>query len=137
MINVSTTGANTQVISQSQKSAIANEADNTLSKGSKKRKPEVNNSNNRLGVTDKSTNKSMSSSDIKTEIQAKKNNVSNQKLMRNKTVSLMDSNKKSKVKFKKDFVQIIQVESYKKYNVDMSYNEGETNESTKCRCIIF
>ena len=58
-----------------------------------------------------------------------------QKLKRNKTV-VLDTKKKYRVKFKNDFVKIINVESYKKYNIDVSTNE-ENGETTKCRCLIF
>jgi len=95
------------------------------------------NSNNNLRVSEKSNNKSLSSSDIKGEFNKKKEIHKNNKLIRNKTVSLADSNRKIRVKFKKDFVTTIVVESYKKYNVDMSYNDTETGEKTKCRCVIF
>lgn len=136
MINVNTTSS-VQIVNQLKRS-IANEGEGSPSKSPKKRKSETDTSNNKFGSTDKSTSKSMSSSDIKREPKNKKeSNANNQKLMRNKTVSLLDSNKKTRVKFKKDFVQTIQVESYKKYNVDMSYNDSESTETTKCRCSIF
>jgi len=94
-------------------------------------------SNNKLGVSDKSTNKSLSSSNIKGDPKLNREIPKNNKLMRNKTVSLADSKKKVRVKFKRDFISTVEVESYKRFNVDMSNNESETNESTKCRCLIF
>jgi hypothetical protein len=54
-------------------------------------------------------------------------------------IDIADSNKiKKKVTFKeKNFLEIVSVESFKKYNVEMSYNEGEGNETTRCKCIIY
>ena len=85
--------------------------------------------------------RSTSNIDIRTENKIiteneKENMAKSQKLKRNKTVCL-ETKKKFRVKFKNDFVQTIAVESYKKYNVDMSNNDGESGETTKCRCEIF
>lgn len=112
--------------------------DSSLTK-KKKKTDNADTSNTKLGHSDKSTNKSLSSSDVKAEMQIKKEITKspNNKLTRNKTVAVGEANKKNRVKFKKDFVSTVVVESYKKYNVDMSYNDTETNESTKCRCLIF
>ncbi len=45
---------------------------------------------------------------------------------------------KKKVTFKeKNFLDIVTVESFKKYNVDMSFNEMEPHESIRCKCIIY
>jgi len=54
-------------------------------------------------------------------------------------IDMADSNKiKKKVTFKeKNFLEIVSVESFKKYNVEMSYNENESNETTRCKCIIY
>ncbi len=106
----------------------------------KKKKTENDTSNTRLGQSDKSTSKSLSTSDVNAEMQIKKEipkSPKNNKITRNKTVALGESNNKNSVKFKKDFVNTVVVESFKKYNVDMSYNEAEPDESTKCRCFIF
>jgi hypothetical protein len=95
-------------------------------------------SNTKLGNSDKSTNKSLSTSDVKGDNQIKKETLkSPNRLTVNKKVALSESNKKNRVKFKKNFVDMVVVESYKKYNMDMSYNDAEPNESTKCRCLIF
>jgi hypothetical protein len=37
----------------------------------------------------------------------------------------------------KNFLDVVNVESYKKYNVDMSYNEPEHEETTRCKCLIY
>ena len=43
-----------------------------------------------------------------------------------------------KVAFKKKFLDIVYVESYKKYNIDLSYGDPvNSSESTRCRCLIF
>jgi len=94
-------------------------------------------SNSRLGATDKSVSKSLSTRDLKGEIQMKKDFQKNSKIIRNKTLSLADSNKKARVKFKRDFISTVEVESYKKYNEDMSNSESEAHETTKCRCLVF
>jgi hypothetical protein len=79
--------------------------------------------------SEKSLNKSVNKSQIS----------NSPKLIRKKTVivDVKDAKKKLRVKFKNDFVQIVAVESYKKYNIDVSTNEGDYRESTKCRCLIF
>jgi hypothetical protein len=61
------------------------------------------------------------------------------KLKRNKSIIIetKDVKKKLRVKFKNDFVHMVAVESYKKFNIDVSTNEGDNRESTKCRCLIF
>ena len=54
-------------------------------------------------------------------------------------VGKSSQNKKNKKRltFRKKFVDAIRVESYKKYNLDLSYNEpGYSDESSKCRCQI-
>lgn len=46
--------------------------------------------------------------------------------------------RKKKVNFReKNFVDIVNVESYKKYNVDISMDVRGSNEKVRCRCIIF
>ena len=43
-----------------------------------------------------------------------------------------------KVKFKKNFVQIVPVESWKKYNLEHSNSEPfEKDDKVHCRCLIF
>ena len=63
------------------------------------------------------------------------------KRMRGKSgIAVGGSGKKStkSVVFKdKNFLDIVNVESYKKYNVDMSYNEPEHEETTRCKCFIY
>lgn len=62
------------------------------------------------------------------------------KTIKGKSNNLIKANKrmKKKVNFKENnFLDIVLVESYKKYNVDMSYNESEKGETTRCRCSIF
>jgi hypothetical protein len=66
-------------------------------------------------------------------------------IKRNKTratggIGPSGSSKKSikNVSFKdKNFLDVVNVESYKKYNVDMSYNEPEHEDTTRCKCLIF
>ena len=43
--------------------------------------------------------------------------------------------KKKKLTFKKKFVDIVNIESYKKYNLNKSLNND--SEDTKCSCIIY
>ncbi len=64
--------------------------------------------------------------------------------MKHKSKSNNKSNSNSHKKPKKrvvwksqKFVDMVDVESYRKYNVDMSYNEPEQQETTRCRCLIF
>jgi hypothetical protein len=60
-------------------------------------------------------------------------------LNRSKT-SIQKEQKKSKrrVTFReKQFLDIVNVESYKKYNMDMSYCEPDHEEPTRCRCLVF
>jgi hypothetical protein len=46
--------------------------------------------------------------------------------------------KPKKLIFKKKFAEVVIVESYKKYNVDLSYNDPVSQgETTRCRCQIF
>jgi hypothetical protein len=51
----------------------------------------------------------------------------------------LDKNRKvKKLTFRKKFVDHVIVESYKKYNIDLSYTDPEINgEKTRCRCQIF
>jgi hypothetical protein len=42
-----------------------------------------------------------------------------------------------KVSFSKNIVDTIIVESYKKYNLDMSYDESGKSDTIKCKCLIF
>lgn len=66
--------------------------------------------------------------------------VSSKKMRNNKSNNLAEKNKKMKkrVNFReKNFLEVVIVESYKKYNVDMSYNEPDSEETTRCRCLIF
>ena len=112
--------------------------------GVSKNRNKINNPNNSpLGeVGDSTPNKIITSTEIKTEnqfqLEKEKANPtkSSQKLQMNKAIGLKTKNK-FRVKFKNDFVHTIAVKSYKKYNVDMSYNEAESGERTKCRCRIF
>jgi len=99
-----------------------------------------NNLINRETAIDKSINKSdnYSSENNKVETQKRKSfSPMIGKFQRNKTVCLNNKKGKNRVKFKKNFVTTIVVESYKKYNVDMSFNDIEGNEGAKCRCLIF
>jgi hypothetical protein len=58
------------------------------------------------------------------------------KKARSKSNLTVNKKQKRRVAFEKNFVNITYVESYKKYNVDMSYNDPEPQETTRCRCII-
>ena len=60
---------------------------------------------------------------------------SNPKVSKNieKINSFQESKSKKKVKFKKDFATIIQIQSYKKYNINKYCN----NNSINCSCAIF
>lgn len=49
-----------------------------------------------------------------------------------------DLTKKRKVTFReKTFVEVIMIESFKKYNCDMSMMGEDSREPTRCRCILF
>jgi hypothetical protein len=45
--------------------------------------------------------------------------------------------KKRRVVFSKNWLDVVHVESYKKYNIDVSTNEPETNNIVRCKCLIF
>jgi len=50
------------------------------------------------------------------------------------------SKKKLRVKFKKNLIEIIPIESFKKYNYEMNFEENGIERSGKtksCRCLIF
>jgi len=53
--------------------------------------------------------------------------------------SSVDKNRKlKKLTFRKKFVDLVMVESYKKYNIDLSYGDPVIiGEKTRCRCQIF
>lgn len=61
-------------------------------------------------------------------------------LMNNKFINLrsIKINKKraKKVTFKKNFVNIVEIESYKKYNIDNNLTPNDKAD-TKCTCLIF
>ena len=61
-------------------------------------------------------------------------------LMNNKFINLrsIKINKKraKKVTFKKSFVNIVEIESYKKYNIDNNLTPNDKAD-TKCTCLIF
>lgn len=47
-------------------------------------------------------------------------------------------NSRKKVNFKaKGFIEVVNVESYKKYNADNCFSEDEEKDNTRCRCLIF
>ena len=48
-----------------------------------------------------------------------------------------EKKKKKKVTFKKKFVSYIDVESYKKYNMDNSILNDNNKADTKCSCVIY
>ena len=84
----------------------------------------VNNSNTSLSPDKRSRSPSISSKKIKPK----------------STLGGINKKNKKKVSFKPDkvFVEVINVESYKKYNIDNVYNEpAEAEETTRCKCIIF
>jgi hypothetical protein len=66
--------------------------------------------------------------------------ISSKKIKPKSTLGGINKKNKKKVSFKPDkvFVEVINVESYKKYNIDNVYNEpAEAEETTRCKCIIF
>jgi hypothetical protein len=44
---------------------------------------------------------------------------------------------RKKVKFSDPFVDPVNIESFKKFNLGMSYSEAEPEETTRCKCVIF
>ncbi len=51
---------------------------------------------------------------------------------------LSDKKTFKRLSFKKKFVEIVNVDSYKRYNVELCYSDPVyPNESSKCRCQIF
>ena len=69
------------------------------------------------------TNREMKTPNIKSSKSVYQNNILKKKF------------KKKKVTFKKKFVDIVNIESYKKYNLNKSLNND--SEDTKCSCIIY
>jgi hypothetical protein len=54
------------------------------------------------------------------------------------TVSSPDRRvKRRRVVFNKNFVEIVNVESYKKYNVDISEMNNDQHEKVTCKCMIY
>lgn len=51
--------------------------------------------------------------------------------------SVMKKGKKKRVTFSKNYLDVVYMESYKRYNVDVSTNGQEQNEIVRCRCSIF
>ena len=45
--------------------------------------------------------------------------------------------RKKKAVFRKNFLDVVYVESYKKYNLDMSADQPEENQIVRCKCLIF
>ena len=45
--------------------------------------------------------------------------------------------RRKKAVFRKNFLDVVYVESYKKYNVDMSTDQQEENQIVRCKCVIF
>lgn len=67
----------------------------------------------------------------------KKTNYSG-KSTKNNNFSSKNDLKEKKVKFKKNFLQVISVESWKNYNLDNSNIEPvKKSEKIHCRCLIF
>jgi hypothetical protein len=58
-------------------------------------------------------------------------------LVPNKRIPRKTVSKGKKVSFNKNLVDTVVVESYKKYNIDMSYDESSKPETTKCKCLVF
>lgn len=44
--------------------------------------------------------------------------------------------KKKKVRFQPDFVEVIEIKSYKKYNILKSSSKGTKENTQKCACVI-
>ena len=65
-----------------------------------------------------------------------KNNLINKSLKKNKN-GTKENKKKFRVKFNKELVQIISVESFKKYNIDVSSNESNFRNGSKSSCLIY
>ena len=52
--------------------------------------------------------------------------------------NISNNSKKNNVIFKKNFLEVINVECWKKYNSDISETpSSKSKEQTKCTCIIF
>ncbi len=51
--------------------------------------------------------------------------------------SVSKKTKKRRVMFNKNYLDVVYVESYKRYNIDVSSNGPEQNENVRCRCSIF
>jgi hypothetical protein len=45
--------------------------------------------------------------------------------------------KRRRVQFNKNYLDVVYVESYKKYNIDVSMNGQEQSDIVRCRCLIF
>ena len=109
----------------------------------KKNKNQSNNETfmNTIDNIDKNTSNNLSSSfsaKMKSKIPSSRELSS---LMFKKYINMnnINSTKKKKIKkvtFKKKFVDIIEIESYKKYNLENDFN-SDYKTDTKCSCIVF
>ena len=111
----------------------------------KKNKIQYNNETfmNTIDNIDKSTSNNLSSTSnakMKSKIQSLRSLSS---LMCSKYINMnmnnMNSTKKKKIKkvtFKKKIFEVIEIESYKKYNLDNGFNPDYKTD-TKCSCIIY
>jgi len=63
--------------------------------------------------------------------------VSSSFILQNKPNQVNKRSKRRRVQFNKNYLDVVYVESYKKYNIDVSLNGQEQNDIVRCRCIIF
>ncbi len=52
-------------------------------------------------------------------------------------VNISRRTNKKRVRFTDPFADPVNVESFKRFNLGMSYNETEQEEPTRCKCVIF
>jgi len=57
--------------------------------------------------------------------------------LQNKPNQVNKRSKRRRVQFNKNYLDVVYVESYKKYNIDVSLNGQEQNDIVRCRCCIF
>jgi hypothetical protein len=55
----------------------------------------------------------------------------------NKTNMVPKKPKKRRVQFSRNYLDVVYVESYKKYNIDVSMNGQDQGDIIRCRCLIF
>ncbi len=130
--NIDTTTASKSTV------ASVKEADTSTSKRKKSDAIEINFKQGT--IEDHKKTQSFTSSHDLTEKKTKSTSNSQTKSkakLSNNTGATIKKGKRRVSWREKDMIVIQDVESYRKYNVDMSYNEPEASgETTRCRCII-